>query len=43
MAPLEEVSAQQEGEFEEITFEDEDDVEPLRTAKGSKLPSAADV
>ena len=43
MAPLEEDDAEQEEELEEITLEDEEDVEPLRTAKDPKLPSAADV
>ena len=43
MAPLEEDDAEQEEELEEITLEDEEDVEPLRTAKGPKLPPAADV
>ena len=43
MAPLEEDDAEQEEEAEEITLEDEEDVEPLRTAKDPKLPSAADV
>ena len=43
MAPLEEEDAGQEDVFEEITLEDEEYIEPLRAAKGPKLPSAADV
>ena len=43
MAPLEEEDAGQEEEFEEITLEDEEDVEPLRAAKNPKLPLGADV
>ena len=38
MAPLEEDDAEQEEELEEITLEDEEDVEPLRTAKDRSSP-----
>ena len=43
MVPLEEDGVEQEEESEEITLEDEEDVEPLRTAKDPNPPSAADV
>ena len=38
MAPLEEGDAEQEEESEEITVEDEEDIEPLRTAKDPTPP-----
>ena len=38
MAPLEEDGVEQEEESEEITLEDEEDVEPLRAAKDPKPP-----